>query len=168
MYLNHKILLQKLYNYGIRGSAQNLINSYLSNRYQHVKVDNETSDNLLVKLSVPQGSVLGPLLFLIYINDIIDTVKSDNCEFILYADDTNIFIACETLEKATTLANEILMRVQEYMTSNLLHIYLDKCCFMYFPPRNKFLKTQVYDKNTRNDRNKKSKTKKRKIQLNPI
>ena len=59
------------------------------------------------------------------------------------------------------------MRVQEYMTSNLLHINLDKCCFMYFPPRNKFLKTQVYDKNTRNDRNKKSPTQKKKNTVKP-
>ena len=53
--IDHKILLQKLYNYGIRGSAQNLINSYRSNRYQHVRVGNEISDNLLVKFGVPQG-----------------------------------------------------------------------------------------------------------------
>ena len=101
--IDHKILLKKLYKYGVRGSAHNLIGRYLSNRYQHVKIGDETSDNLLVKFGVPQGSVLRPLLFLIYINDIINTAKSDNCEFILYADDTNIFIACKTLEKATEI-----------------------------------------------------------------
>ena len=154
--IDHKILLKKLYNYGVRDSAHNLIGSYLSNRYQSVKIDNEISCNLLVKYGVPQGSVLGPLLFLIYINDIINSVKSDNCEFILYADDTNIFIACKTLEKAAELGNEILAKVEEYMTSNLLHINLDKCCFMYFPPKNKFL-TQGCDKNMLNNRkNKKS------------
>ena len=152
--IDHKILLQKLYNYGIRGSAQNLINSYLSNIYQHVRVGNEISDNLLVKFGVPQGSVLGPLLFLIYINDIMNTVKSDNCEFVLYADDSNIFIACETLENATRLGNEILAKVQNYMTSNLLHINLDKCCFMYFPPSNKI---QSYDKKARDNKKRKCK-----------
>ena len=146
-----------MYNYGIRGSAQILINSYLSNRYQHVRVGNEISDNLLVKFGVPQGSVLGPLLFLIYINDIMSTVKSDNCEFVLYVDDTNIFITCETLENATRLGNEILAKVQKYMTSNLLHINLDKCCFMYFPPSNKFLKIQSYDRKARDSKKKKRK-----------
>ena len=84
-----------------------------------------------------------------------NTVKSDNCEFVLYADDTNIFIACETLENATRLGNEILAKVQKYMTSNLLHINLD--CFMYFPPSNKFLKIQSYDKKASDNRKKKCK-----------
>ena len=65
--IDHKILLHKLYNYGIRGIALNLIESYLSNRFQSVKIDDEKSDKLQVRYGVPQGSVLGPLVVYITI-----------------------------------------------------------------------------------------------------
>ena len=123
---DHKTLLYKLYNYGIRGLAYNLIKSYLSNRYQCVKIEDEKSENVLVKYGVPQGSVLGPLLFLLFINDLKNTITHKNCKIILYADDTNIFIACDTISNATQLSNEVLVRIQSYMYSNLLHINIDK------------------------------------------
>ena len=138
--IDHKILLHKLYNYGIRGIAHNLIESYLSNRFQSVKIDDEKSDKLSVRYGVPQGSVHGPLLFLLYINDLKNLVNTNGTKMILYADDTNIFIACDSLHEANQLSNEVLSHVQEYMYSNLLHINLDKCCFMYFPPTLKHLK----------------------------
>ena len=90
----HSKLLVKLQNYGIRGNCLELIKSYLSSRKQITKFDDVMSDAENILFGVPQGSVLGPLLFLIYINDIVHS--STQGEFVIFADDTNIFIAAKT------------------------------------------------------------------------
>ena len=108
--INHNTLLHKLYNYGIRGIAQNLIRSYLSNRFKCVKIDDVNSEQLGEQYAVPQGSVLEPLLFLLYINDLKNVVNIEGTELILYSDDTNIFIACNTFSKANQVFNEVLSR----------------------------------------------------------
>ena len=131
--IDHKILLSKLDSYGVRGTAHSLIKSYLSDRTQYVSVLNENSDYLKIEYGVPQGSCLGPLLFLIYINDLCNA--SSLCEFVLFADDTNIFVKGKHKAEVYHLANKIIKNVEEYMLLNKLHINMGKCCFMHFQPR---------------------------------
>ena len=128
--IDHKILASKLKHYGVRGCTLSLIESYLSNRLQKVSVLGEISDPLPVIYGVPQGSCLGPLLFLIYINDL-GKISNDS-EIILFADDTNIFVQGRTKEAAYEMANKILDKIINYMTCNKLHINLEKSCYMYF------------------------------------
>ena len=123
--INHKKLIHKLNNYGIRGTPLALISDYLSDRTQYTSVLGEKSEKLNVIYGVPQGSVLGPLLFLLYINDLVNC--SGLGKFILYADDTNIFITGNTKAEAFKNANSVLCHIQNYMISNLLHINLSKC-----------------------------------------
>ena len=87
--VNHSILIKKLEHYGVRGTSLEWFKSYLSNRQQFVSFNGHLSDKKLISCGVPQGSVLGPLLFLIYINDLPNISKVLN--FDLFADDTNIY-----------------------------------------------------------------------------
>ena len=135
--LDHGLLLTKLERYGIRGNALNLINSYLTGRSQFTTMLNEKSDILQIRYGVPQGSVLGPLLFLVYINDISKCSNLGN--LVLFADDTNVFVEDKCKYAAYEKANTVLKSIHDYMRANKLHINIKKCCYIQFNPhrRNK-------------------------------
>ena len=88
--MNHSILISKLYKYGIRGPTLEWFKSYLSNRQQYVQINKTKSDTKPITCDIPQGSILGPLLFIIYINDLAQV--SEVFFTILFADDTTVNI----------------------------------------------------------------------------
>ena len=100
--LDHSILLSKLEYYGIRNNALKLFKNYLSNRKQYVVLDTVQSNSVNIVTGVPQGSILGPLLFTIYINDIIKC--SEKFKFIMYADDTTLLTTANVFDKQTDLS----------------------------------------------------------------
>ena len=97
--LNHDILLNTLSYYGVNGTAKTPLKSYLSERKQYVKIDDVKSSIQSIKKGVPQGSIVGPLLFKVFNNDIINASKKFN--FILYADDTTLNSTLESFGRTT-------------------------------------------------------------------
>ena len=134
--INHSILLQKLHYYGIRGVALEWFKSYLSDRKQFVYFNNTKSNYRNVTCGVPQGSILGPILFLIYINDIVNV---SNLLFpILFADDSNVFHAGKDPNEMINVMNIELNKLSIWLKANKLSLNVKKTHFMFFsPPRKK-------------------------------
>ena len=128
--VNHKILLSKLEHYGVRGCALEWFRSYLSDRKQYVSVNGSNSNLLSIACGVPQGSVLGPLLFLIYINDLPSSSKKLN--FYLFADDTNIYCESSDLSNLIKIVNRELRSVKKWLDANKLSLNIDKTNYIIF------------------------------------
>lgn len=128
--VNHNILLKKLNHYGIRGVPHNWFKNYLMNRYQYVNLNGTKSEKLPVTCGVPQGSILGPLLFLLYINDL--NLVSNLLTFIMFADDTNLFIKGHNINSLTLTLNLELDKISDWFNANLLSLNIKKTNYILF------------------------------------
>ena len=133
--VNHDILIKKLEQYGVRGKSLEWFASYLKGRTQYTYCNNSSSDLATITCGVPQGSVLGPLLFLLYINDLPNISKI--LKFYLFADDTNIFYQSPDLDSLQTTMNRELKKLSFWLNANRLALNISKTNFVIFAARNK-------------------------------
>ena len=127
--LDHSILLDKLSYYGICGVENLMLRTYLSNRHQYVEYNDSKSETKSISIGVPQGSILGPLLFLIYINDLprVSRVFS----MLMYADDTTLYCNINNANSDIILNNE-LCKISDWLSSNKLSLNVKKTKYMIF------------------------------------
>ena len=135
--VNHQILLDKLHHYGIRGHSNSFFESYLTNRKQYVHINGKSSKIINQNTGVPQGSVLGPLFFLLYINDIYNSINT--CDIRLFADDTSLFAHDKNLNLAKEKAQSAYIEIHKWLNCNRLTLNSTKTHFLIFHNKNKYI-----------------------------
>ena len=140
--VDHTILLKKLDHYGVRGIVNDWFTSYLTARKQITEIGPlNISKKATVLSGVPQGSVLGPLLFLVYINDICNSCNQ--MKFYLFADDTNLLYADKNLKSLESTINDELCKLYDWLIANKLSLNIKKSNYVIFRPRQKKVKYEV-------------------------
>jgi hypothetical protein len=137
--VNHDILLTKLEFYGITGITHKLIKSYLQGRHQRVVLNYHSSSSCSkwgeITHGIPQGSILGPLLFLLYINDL-PQITNENSKIILFVDDTSMIITNPSPSNFEKTVNKVIQYINDWFNTNLLSLNLDKTHFIQFVTKN--------------------------------
>ena len=128
--IDHSILLKKMAHYGIRGKTLEWFKSYLNQRVQYVTYKSTNSKSLNIPCGVPQGSVLGPLLFILYSNDIPNSLKYSKS--ILFADDTTVYISGEDVTDLFRCLNHDLSKLNDWFKANKLSLNVNKTNYMLF------------------------------------
>ena len=139
--VDHKILLHKLEFYGIRGVCNDWFKSYLSDRKQFVSINGYNSDLMPVIYGVPQGSVLGPLLFLIYINDLHKAIRY--CKVNHFADDTNLFHTNKSVENLNKLVNHDMKQLNNWLSANKISFNTSKPEIVIFKSPRKEISDEI-------------------------
>ena len=133
--VDHEILLKKLPLYGVKDSELTWIKSYLSGRTQCTSVKGTLSDTTNVRTGVPQGSIIGPLLFSVMVNDLPGIVEK--CHIMMYADDTILYYSGKDIKDIESVLNKELEIVNKWLTQNHLRLNLSKTQYMVFGSRRK-------------------------------
>ena len=131
--VDHSILLDKMFIYGVRNIALEWFKDYLTGRAQYVAYDRFKSSNSEIKCGVPQGSILRPLLFLSYINDL--ATVSEACFSILFADDLNMFISGKDVQALSEKLNSDMENIRQWLCCNKLSLNVSKTHYMFFAPK---------------------------------
>ena len=139
--VNHKILLYKLSHYGIWGSALDWFKSYISNRSQFVTYNRVASTAKPINCGVPQGTIFGPLLFLMYINDLYNVCQKSVP--ILFADDTNLFYSWSSLDDLARRINDELCNISTRLKVNKLSFDINKTHHIFFHRKKEPISVQI-------------------------
>ena len=141
--VNHQILLKKIEYFGITGKNANWVKNYLNERKQCTHANNVLSNEEIITCGVPQGSVCGPLLFLLYINDISKVLNK--CKVSLYADDTVLYFSGKNLDEVITIVQNDLVLLSNWCSKNRLTINCKKTKYCIYGMRSIVKKSKTHD-----------------------